>query len=149
MKHPFRLTAAFLTVLLLLALTGLVACTSPLPAVDPQQAWVDFATPTPGAKLVMAQRLDGKNLPDGRYFQVPPGSHELMVRFDFEVFVGGMGMFSDPQERLCYITLNYDNFQPGQRYRLQARSLGFNAYARLYNAEGKVLTEERLVNCLP
>ena len=72
-----------------------------------------------------------------------------MVRFDFEVFVGGMGMFSDPQERLCYITLNYPAFEAGQRYRLQARSLGFNAYARLYNATGKVLAEERLVNCLP
>ena len=128
----------------------LSACAStPLPPVDPQQAWIDFATPTPGAKLVMAQRLDGKNLPDGRFFQVPPGSHELMVRFDFEVFVGGMGMFSDPQERLCYITLNYPDFEAGQRYRLQARSLGFNAYARLYNATGKVLAEERLVNCLP
>ena len=37
----------------------------------------------------------------------------------------------------------------GTRYRLQARSLGFNAYARLYNATGKVVAEERLVNCLP
>ena len=27
--------------------------------------------------------------------------------------------------------------------------LGFNAYARLYNAAGKVIAEERLVNCLP
>ena len=68
----------------------LSACASPpIPPVDPQQAWVDFATPTPGAKLVMAQRLDGKNLNDGRFFQVPPGSHELMVRFDFEVPAGG------------------------------------------------------------
>lgn len=126
----------------------LCACAStPLPAADPAKAWVDLETQT--GKLVMAERLDNQRLNDGRYFQVTPGSHELMVRFDFEVFVGGMGMFSDPQERLCYITLNYDNFQPGQRYRLQARSLGFNAYARLYNAEGKVLTEERLVNCLP
>ena len=124
------------------------ACAStPLPAADPTKAWVDLETQT--GKLVMAERLDNQRLNDGRYFQVTPGSHELMVRFDFEVFVGGMGMFSDPQERLCYITLNYDNFQPGQRYRLQARSLGFNAYARLYNAEGKVLSEERLVNCLP
>lgn len=136
------------TYLLLPIACLLCACAStPLPAADPAKAWVDLETQT--GKLVMAERLDNQRLNDGRYFQVTPGSHELMVRFDFEVFVGGMGMFSDPQERLCYITLNYDNFQPGQRYRLQARSLGFNAYARLYNAEGKVLTEERLVNCLP
>ena len=136
------------TYLLLPIACLLCACAStPLPAADPAKAWVDLETQT--GKLVMAERLDNQRLNDGRYFQVTPGSHELMVRFDFEVFVGGMGMFSDPQERLCYITLNYDNFQPGERYRLQARSLGFNAYARLYNAEGKVLTEERLVNCLP
>lgn len=136
------------TLLWLLAACLLNACTStPIPPADPTMAWVDLETQT--GKLVMAERLDDKRQADGRYFQVTPGSHELMVRFDFEVFVGGMGMFSDPQERLCYVTVDYDNFQPGQRYRLQARSLGFNAYARLYDATGKVVAEERLVNCLP
>ena len=136
------------TLLWLLAACLLSACTStPIPPADPAMAWVELETQT--GKLVMAERLDNKRQADGRYFQVTPGSHELMVRFDFEVFVGGMGMFSDPQERLCYITLNYPGFEAGQRYRLQARSLGFNAYARLYNATGKVVAEERLVNCLP
>ena len=136
------------TLLWLLAACLLSACTStPIPPADPTMAWVDLETQT--GKLVMAERLDNKRQADGRYLQVTPGSHELMVRFDFEVFVGGMGMFSDPQERLCYVTVDYDNFQPGQRYRLQARSLGFNAYARLYDATGKVVAEERLVNCLP
>lgn len=136
------------TLLWLLAACLLSACTStPIPPADPAMAWVDLETQT--GKLVMAERLDNKRQADGRYFQVTPGSHELMVRFDFEVFVGGMGMFSDPQERLCYVTVDYDNFQPGQRYRLQARSMGFNAYARLYDATGKVVAEERLVNCLP
>ena len=126
----------------------LSACVStPLPKPDPNLAWVDLETQT--GKLVMAERLDHQRMIDGRYFQVSPGSHELMVRFDYEVFIGGMSQFSNPQERLCYITLNYADFQPGQRYRLQARSLGFNAYARLYSAEGKVLAQERQVNCLP
>ncbi|GLX89601.1 lipoprotein [Pseudomonas fragi] len=126
----------------------LSACVStPLPKPDPNLAWVDLETQT--GKLVMAERLDHQRMTDGRYFQVSPGSHELMVRFDYEVFIGGMSQFSNPQERLCYITLNYAGFQPGQRYRLQARSLGFNAYARLYSAEGKVLAQERQVNCLP
>ena len=136
------------TLLLVLTTCLLSACTStPLPSADPKMAWIDLETQT--GKLVMAERLDNRRMPDGRYFQVTPGRHELMVRFDFEIFVGGMGMFSDPQERLCYVTLDYDDFQPGQRYRLQARSLGFNAYARLYNAAGKVVAEERLVNYLP
>ena len=136
------------TFMLLLTACLLSACVStPLPEPDPKMAWVDLETQT--GKLVMAERLDNQRMPDGRYFQVTPGRHELMVRFDFEIFVGGMGMFSDPQERLCYVTLDYDDFQPGQRYRLQARSLGFNAYTRLYNAAGKMVAEERQVNCLP
>ena len=132
-----------------LALTCVLsACAStPLPVHNPAMAWVDLETQT--GKLVMAERLDNQRTADGRYFQVTPGSHELMVRFDYEVFIGGMSQFSNPQERLCYLTLNYADFHPGQRYRLQARSLGFNAYARLFNAEGKVVAEERLVNCIP
>jgi len=51
--------------LLPVAALFLSACTTtPVPPMDPQQAWVDFTTPTPGSKLVMAQRLDGKNLDD-------------------------------------------------------------------------------------
>ena len=133
---------------LALACLLLSACAStPLPVHNPAMAWVDLETQT--GKLVMAERLDNQRTADGRYFQVMLGSHELMVRFDYEVFIGGMSQFSNPQERLCYLTLNYADFQPGQRYRLQARSLGFNAYARLFNAEGKVVAEERLVNCIP
>ncbi len=135
--------------LLLLALATLTACSTPLPGVDPQQAWIDLATPAPGGRLLMAERLDNQRLNDGRFFQVTPGSHELMVRFDFEVFAGGMGMTTDPQERLCYLSLRYDHFQAGQHYRLEARNLGFTPSARLYNAQREIVAEERMVNCVP
>lgn len=138
------------TPLLLLALGSLAACaSSPLPAVDPQLAWVDLATPTPGGKMVMAERLDKQKLRDGRFFQVTPGSHELQVRFDFEVYGGGVNMMATPQERMCYLTVRYDHFEAGQRYRLEARSLAFNASARLYNAQREIVAEDRLVNCMP
>lgn len=137
---------------LLLPVTALFlsACAStPIPPVDPHQAWIDFATPTPGAKLVMAQRLDGKNLNDGRFFQVPPGNHELMVRFDFEVNTGaGFGGLDQTHDRTCFMTLQYDNFQAGQRYVLEGRSLAFTPNIRLYNAARQLLAEERSVNCI-
>ena len=137
---------------LLLPVTALFlsACAStPIPPVDPHQSWIDFATPTPGAKLVMAQRLDGKNLNDGRFFQVPPGSHELMVRFDFEVNTGaGFGGLDQTHDRTCFMTLQYDNFQAGQRYVLEGRSLAFTPNIRLYNAARQLLAEERSVNCI-
>jgi hypothetical protein len=133
----------------LMATVAVAGCTSPMPAVNPQQAWVDLAMPTPGGKVLMAERLDNQRLPDGRYFQVTPGSHELTVRFDFEIFGGGIGLLNDPQERLCYMTLRYDHFEAGQRYQLQARSLAFTPSARLYNAQRQIVAEERLINCVP
>jgi len=118
---------------------------TPLPPVNPQQAWVDMTML--GGKVVMAERLDGVRLKDGRYFQVSPGSHELMVRYDFEIYSGSMFLI-DADERTCYLTLRYDAFQPGQRYLLEARTLGLNPSARLYDQSKKVVAEDSAVNCL-
>ncbi|WP_409278958.1 PA0061/PA0062 family lipoprotein [Pseudomonas defluvii] len=132
--------------LMLLTVSTLAACSNPLPPIDTKQAWVDLYTITPG-RLVMADRLDGKRLNDGRYFQVTPGPHELIVRFDYEVYAGGFT--SEPVERTCYLTVRYDNFQAGQRYRLEARAMSMTPNAWLYDAERKVLAEERDVHCIP
>ena len=134
--------------LLLLAAGVFAGCQSPLPAVDPQMAWIDFATPTPGGKLLMAERLDNERLRDGRFFQVSPGSHELRVRFDFEVFGGGGSLMTGPVERLCYLTIRFDHFEAGQRYVLEGRSLAFTPSARLYNAKREIVAEDREVNCI-
>lgn len=129
-----------------LAFTTLGACTSPMPPVDQKQAWVDLYTITPG-KVLMAERLDGKRLNDGRYFQVSPGKHELVVRFDYEI---STGLFTtDPTERTCYLTLEYDGFEAGQRYRLEARAVALQPNAWLYDAERKVVAQERLTHCVP
>ncbi|WP_260962552.1 PA0061/PA0062 family lipoprotein [Pseudomonas citri] len=132
---------------ILLCVSG--CATSPLPPVDANKAWIDFATPAPGGKVLMAERLDGRRVADGRFFQVAPGSHELEVRFDFEVYSGGgLGMQAEPQERLCYLIVRYDHFEAGQRYRLEARSLAFSPSARLYNAKREIVAEDRQANCL-
>lgn len=134
--------------LLLLAAGAFAGCQSPLPAVNPQMAWVEFSTPTPGGKLLMAERLDNQRLRDGRFFQVTPGSHELRVRFDFEVFGGGGSLMTGPVERLCYLTIRFDHFEAGQRYLLEGRSLAFTPSARLYNAKREIVAEDREVNCI-
>ncbi|MFD2645998.1 lipoprotein [Pseudomonas japonica] len=131
---------------MLLAFSTLGACASPLPPVDQKQAWVDLYTTTPG-KVLMADRLDGKRLNDGRYFQVPPGKHELVVRFDYEI---NTGIFTtDPTERTCYLTLEYDGFQAGQRYRLEARAIAAQPNVWLYDDGRQVLAQERLTHCIP
>ena len=52
---------------MLLAISTLGACASPLPPVDTKQAWIDLYTVTPG-KVLMADRLGldyGLRLPGG------------------------------------------------------------------------------------
>lgn len=132
--------------LVLLAALMLGACTTtPAPPRDPTKAWVEMFTRT--GKLVMADKLDGKRLDDGRYYQFVPGSHELQVRFDYDVAVP-MLPFAQPSERICYIRLQYDGFQAGERYRLEARHLGLQTFALLYNAQGEKVATEQQVNCL-
>jgi hypothetical protein len=70
-----------------MSVIALAGCATPVPPADPQQAWVEFRMLD--GKVLMAERLDGMRWPDGRYFQVKPGAHELVVRFDFEVNGGG------------------------------------------------------------
>lgn len=122
----------------------LAACASPLPARDPGMAWVDLHTPA--SDVLMADELDGKRLNDGRYFQLTPGSHELIARFQFEV-QGGGSMMSEPMQRTCEIRIRYDGFAAGQRYRIEARTLAMSAQAWLYDEQRNVLARGKVLRC--
>lgn len=128
---------------------SLEGCMSPLPTPDPQMAWVELTSVS--GKVIMAERLDGMNWADGRYFQIKPGAHDLMVRFDFEVYGGGGGGYFDfwGGERLCYLNVRYDGFKAGERYRLQARSLGLIPMAWLYDSQGQKVAEDSETHCMP
>lgn len=99
-------------------------------------------------RVIMADRLDGKRLDDGRYFQVTPGKHELVVRFDYEIYSGGI--MSEPRDRTCYLTVRFDNFKAGERYRLEARAPVMEPQVLLYDADRKVVVNEPSeVFCIP
>lgn len=134
-------------VLLLAPLALLGACAGPLPAPDPQQAWVELHAEMP-SDLLMAERLDGKRLDDGRYFQVRPGAHRLEVSYRFEVPAVLFGLDSFTQ--LCYLRLDYAHFAAGQRYRLEARSIRawLPTESWLSDAEGHRLAEGQEWHCL-
>ncbi|MFF7707229.1 hypothetical protein [Pseudomonas sp. NPDC007930] len=128
------------------ALALLAGCnTTPVPPHDPQQAWVDLTTL--GGKAILAEKLDGQRLDDGRYFQVTPGAHELVFRYDYEVNIP-LTIMSQPSERMCYITVRYAEFKAGQRYRIQARSLGIEPSALLYDQNNQVVAEDKSNYCL-
>lgn len=131
-----------------LLISGLLlsACASPLPPHDPTLAWVDLYTPA--SELLMADRLDDQRLNDGRYFQVPPGAHELQARFQFDVpGGGGLGMMTEPRQMTCEIRVRYADFAAGQRYRLEARAILMSAQARLYDAQRNVVARGEVLRC--
>ncbi len=133
------------SLILLAALALLGACASPVPAPDPQQAWIELRT-EPG-ELLMADRLDNRRLNDGRYFQVSPGAHRLQASYRFEVYIGSM-FARDPVYMLCYLRLDYDGFVAGQRYRLEARHQQLRTESWLSDANGKRLAEGQEWHCI-
>lgn len=134
---------AYVLASLLLLLGG---CASPLPQPDPKQAWVELYAPA--GELLMADELDRQRWPDGRYFQVSPGPHDLQVRFQFEANRGGgIGLDSEPLLLTCEIRLRYADFQAGQRYRIEARSMAMTAQAWLYDEQRQVLARGKVLRC--
>lgn len=132
----------------IIALSLLAGCAGPLPAVDPQQAWVDLHTFT--GKTLMSDKVDGQRTADGRYFQVTPGKHKLEVRYDYEYSFGGLGISTDIYNELtCYVTITYDHFEAGHRYRLDVRNMANSIDAQLRDEQRKVLAEEGEVFCIP
>ncbi len=130
----------------LISLAVLVACAGPVPKPDPGKAWVELSS-TAG-DLLMADRLDGERLDDGRFFQVPPGEHELQARFQFEVpGGGGLEPLAEPVLRTCVLRVRYADFSPGQRYRLAARAQGYRAQAWLYDEQRQLLARGKLLRC--
>ena len=136
------------TLLALMLLASLTACAGKLPEPDPRMAWVDIRHDP--SDVLMANRLDGKRWNDGRYYQVLPGKHELELRYQFEIGGGGGFMNTEPTILTCYMELHYDNFQAGQRYRVEARSAANQPMAWLYDGQRNVLARhETFPRCGP
>jgi hypothetical protein len=129
--------------ILLLSLP-LSACAAALPEPDPQQVWIELYS-TPGNTL-MADKLDGERVGDGRFFQVTPGSHELQARFQFDVEGGGGSGMGNPRQITCHLKLKYD-FVAGQRYRIEARPVALSTQAWLYAMPRKALKQVGVDRC--
>ena len=130
--------------LLLIPALGLAcllsACAGPMPQPDPSEAWIGLQEEAPND--LMAERVDGHKVDDGRYFQVKPGAHRLDVTL-FEESVG------DSNQQDCNGHLSYSGFKAGEHYKLVESSLGSEVSARLYDAQGKQLASTQDFNCMP
>lgn len=118
---------------------------STLPDPDPNQAWIDLAAHDDSS--LHAVQVDERDWADNRYFQVPPGSHELTVRYQFAVAPGNIGPVDQPLWRDCQLNLSFKGFDAGQRYRMQAGSIGFRPWVKLYDQQRKLIGQGEPAGC--
>lgn len=136
---------AMLLVSGLLTLTGCAGFLPFFPRPDPNQAWVDLTVDHDNS--LHAVQVDDHDWPEKRYFQVQPGSHELTVRFQFAVQPTNIGPQAEPLWRDCQLNVKYKDFAAGQRYQLEAGSLGFRPWIKLYDAQGFVVSKGQPAGC--
>jgi len=130
---------------LVLFISCLAGCSLWMPKPDPAQAWIEL-TPHEETDL-QAVAVDGLRLDDDRYFQVQPGSRTLEVRYRFQVDSHNVGLNSEPLSRDCRLTLAYDRFTAGARYRLVAGGQGFRPRVKLYDHHRNLLAQGREEGC--
>lgn len=116
----------------------LSACAGPEPKSDPSEAWIDLQQP--GNTNVLAEKIDGQRVADGRYFEVKPGAHDLAVT----LIRGTDGNSAEP---ICIGRLDYSHFQAGERYQMNASSAGLSASASLVDSHGRQVAQSDSFQC--
>jgi len=133
------MNAKALTLIPVLGLTALLsACAGTMPKPNPHDAWVGLQEEARNSML--AEKLDGKPIKDGRYFQVSPGKHslEVMVYASNSVYV---------DDRTCHATLTYPHFKADEHYQLQENSLGLNMHVNLMDSQGERVAMTQKFDC--
>ena len=118
----------------------LSACAGPMPKQDPGEAWIGLKEECNSD--LMAERVDGKSINDGRYFEVTPGAHRL----DVTLYEGATG---DENQVECQGKVNYSGVKAGEHYELIESSLGPEISARLVDGHGKEVAHTADFTCMP
>lgn len=116
----------------------LSACAGPMPKADPSEAWIGLEQPS--SADLLAQRVDGRNVNDGRYFEVKPGAHRL----DMTLLSGADGNSTDLN---CMGSLDYNGFKAGEHYQVNASSEGLKANVSLVDSHGNQLAQSKNFKC--
>ena len=134
---------------ILLSLTLLLsACAQPLPPLPADLVRVALDS---GTRADMrAYRLDGELVRQLRFPDLPPGTHELQVRYQFEVpgGMGGLGQLSEPRRRTCILGIEGE-LSAGEHYRVTAYRLGWQPVGYLEDAAGERLVRASVIRCGP
>lgn len=129
-------------ILLSLSVLVLPGCTL-FPGPNAERAWVDLQSAADNR--LVAVELDGSPWRKS-YFALKPGAHQLAVRYQFAVNPRDVGVDAD-HRRDCRLILDYHDFTPGHRYRLQAGQHGFRPWVRLYDPYDRLVARGTEQGC--
>ncbi|MDH0746907.1 hypothetical protein N5D61_11180 [Pseudomonas sp. GD03842] len=121
------------TLLLLLA-----ACATEASRPEDGQTVVDLR-PTPGNEMV-ARRLGQAPVSNMNSFRFTGSKQSLEIGLARQDYRG--------IHRRCVTTLNYDDFQPDQRYSITEGSVDGQASVRLADSNGRVVAQVDKIPCL-
>ena len=143
----YKITNAAL--LLNIALLGACAAPQPKGAMTADLARLTLET-RPQDRLE-AYRLDGELVDGLRFDDLTPGSHDVRVRYYFEIpgSAGGTGLLGESRWERCILGVRYDSFTRGERYTFEAAPRGFRATGWLRSANGGKLADAQVIRCGP
>jgi len=117
----------------------LSACAGPMPKADPSEAWIGLQNEAPNDML--AEKVDGQKIDDGRFFEVPPGAHKL------DVMLVEMP-WGDGNQQDCSGEVSFNQFKAGKRYHLVESGSGVDVGAELVNDHGVTVAQSRKFSCI-
>lgn len=118
-------------ILVVCMLLVISACSTVIPAPDKASSLVYLSANN--KNTLLAQRIDGKTVSDGRYFRLEPGAHELEVLIVSQSFEGGtVSRFAN---------VEFDNFQADNSYRLSLIGGSHNLHLQLHDEKGALVKE--------
>ncbi|MNC77496.1 hypothetical protein D3C75_1294640 [compost metagenome] len=69
------------------------------------------------------------------------------MRYLFPVTPSNIGPVDEPLWRDCQLNVKFKDFSAGQRYQLEAGSIGFRPWAKLYDEQRKVVGKGQPAGC--
>lgn len=112
----------------------LSACATQIPSANDSTAIITFQNSA--GDLLMANKVNGVSVDNGRYFSVSPGNNKLEV-----LITSGTGQESS---YAMFATLEYSDFAADNTYEMRIMDKGFQKSLQLIDCTGSLLSERAL-----
>ena len=116
------------------ALLTLTACTTASPAVEENTALIGFSADS--ENVVVAEKVNGRAVKNGSYFQVSPGRNQLEV-----LVVSTVGEESTTSK---FAVIEFSGFSAANIYKINVADRGVSKVLQLIDDNGTVLSESTI-----